>query len=152
MAHIDTSLYSIRQIIYVDSTRTDTVYFRREQFRELAADFLAIPDLSEPKYEDRFTEDRQFDETLNRVIITYTPVKADKEEIQRQEVLIHPEGSGDKVTSIIIDHYINNKDSSLQKRMLWQVDKSFQVVTTRQLLGQPETTSTLKVIWNEDEN
>jgi len=151
VAHIDTSLYSIRKIVYVDSTRNDTVYYRREQFRGLAADFLSIPDLSSSKYEDRFKEEKLFDETLNSVIITYQPLNPDKEEIQRQEVLIRPDPTGDKVTTIIIDYFINNKDSSVQKRMLWQVDKSFQVSTTRQLPGQPEINSTLRVIWNEDD-
>ena len=36
--------------------------------------------------------------------------------------------------------------------MLWKVDESFQVTTTKQLAGQPETTSTIKVIWNEMNN
>ncbi|MEI9911255.1 MAG: hypothetical protein WDO71_17280 [Bacteroidota bacterium] len=151
VAHVDTSLYSIRKIIYVDSTRNDTVYYKREQFRDLAADFLSLPDLSSSKYEDRFKEEKQFDETLNRVIITYQPIDPGKEEIQRQEVLIQPDPSGDKVTSFIIDYFTNNKDSSVQKRMLWQVDKSFQVATMRQLPGQPETNSTLRVTWNEDD-
>jgi hypothetical protein len=152
IAHVDTSLYSIRKIIVVDSTRTDTVYYKREQFKELAADFLTIPDIAASKYEDRFKEEKQFDETLNRVIIHYTPVHPDKEEIQRQEILIQPDPSGDKITSIIIDYIVNSKDSSVEKKMLWQVDKSFQVTLTRQLPGKPETNSTLRVIWNEGDN
>ena len=39
----------------------------------------------------------------------------------------------------------------MQKRLLWKIDESFQVTTIRQLAGQPETTSTVKVVWNEDE-
>ena len=150
VAEVDTSLYSIRKITYIDSIRSDTVYYPRNQFRELAKDFLNIPDLADSKYEDRFIEKNAFDETLNRVIITCEPINPEKEEIQRQEVLIRPDPSGDKVTSIIIDRMISTKDSSVQKRMLWQVDKSFQVATIRQLPGQPETSSTFRVIWNED--
>ncbi|MBL7743319.1 MAG: hypothetical protein JNN00_07540 [Chitinophagaceae bacterium] len=151
VAHIDTSLYSLKKITFIDSTRTDTTYYHREHIRELAGDFLNIPDISGDGFSDRFKEDKQFDETLNKVIITYTPVKPAKEEIQRQEILITPDPTGDKVTTIIIDHFINTRDSLVQKRLLWQVDKSFQVVTTRQLPGQPEINSTFKVIWNEDE-
>ena len=150
VAQVDTSLFSIRKVIYVDSTKTDTTYFPREQFKDLATDFLNIPDLADPKYAERFKEEKQFDETLNRVILTYLPVTAEKEEIQRQEVLIQPDPSGDKITSIIIDYFINNKDSSVQKKMLWQVDQSFQVTTSRQLPGQPEKIATYKVIWNEE--
>jgi len=149
VAQVDTSLYSIRKITFVDSTRSDTVFYRREQFRELAVDFLTLPDISDSKYKDRFKEEKQFEETLNRAIFSYLPVNPEKEEIQRQQLLIRPGPPEDKITSIIIDYLISNKDSSVQKNMLWQVDKSFQVTTIRQLPGQMETTTTYKVVWNE---
>jgi len=151
VADIDTSLHSIRKIVYIDSITTDTIYIHREQFREAAKDFLSIPDLSSSKYEDRYTEEKQFDETMNRVMLTYIPLKSGEEEIQRQEVLIKPDPSGDKVTNIIINQVISTKDSSVQKRLLWKIDESFQVITIKQLKGQPETTSTVKVLWSENE-
>jgi hypothetical protein len=152
VADIDTSLYSIRKVVYVDSTRSDTTYYRREQFRELASEFLSLPDISTPAYEDRFTEEKQFDETINRAILRYKPINAEKEDIQLEELLIRPDPPDDKVTSIIINYVKNTKDSSVQKRMLWQVDRSFQVTTTRQLPGQAETELTYKVIWNDEDN
>lgn len=148
---IDTSLYTIRKLVYIDSVKTDTLYLRREQFREAAKDFLSIPDLSSSAYDDRYTEEKRFDETMNRVVLTYSPLKPEKEEIQDQEVLIKPDPAGDKITNIIINRIINTKDSSVQKRLLWTVDESFQVITTKQLNGQPETTSTIKVVWGENE-
>ncbi|HKO82528.1 MAG TPA: hypothetical protein VJU78_19095 [Chitinophagaceae bacterium] len=151
VADIDTSLYSIRKLVYVDSIRTDTIFIPREQFREAAKDFLSIPDLSSSEYDDRYKEEKQFDETMNRVVLTYTPLKPGKEEIQRQEVLIKPDPSGDKITNIIINQIINTKDSSVQKRLLWKVDESFQIINTKQLKGQPETTSTVKIVWGENE-
>ena len=150
VAQVDTSLYSIRKITYVDSTRSDTVFYPREQFRELAMDFLTLPDISDSKYKNRFKEERQFDETLDRAIFRYLPVHPENEEIQRQQLLIRPGPPKDKITSIIIDYLISNKDSAVQKNMLWQIDKSFQVTTIRQLPGQKETTSTYKVVWNEE--
>lgn len=151
VANIDTSLYPIRKLVYIDSLKTDTIYLPREQFREAAKDFLSIPDLSSSKYDDRYTEEKMFDETINRVVLTYTPIKPEQEDIQRQEVLIKPDPSGDKITNIIVNRIVNTKDSSVHKRLLWKVDDSFQVVTTKQLKGQPETTSTVKVIWSENE-
>lgn len=151
VAQIDTSLYSIKKIVYIDSVHSDTTFVPREEFRNLATDFLNIPDLSEKKYKTRYKEEKLFDETLNRVIISYTPQNADKEEVQQQEILITPDPSGDKVNSIIIDRVISNKDGFLEKKMLWQVDKSFQITTTSQKPAQPEITSTLKVSWNEKE-
>lgn len=147
VAHVDTSLYSIKKIVFIDSTHTDTVFVPREQFRSLAKDFLEIPDLADKKYIKRYTEEKIFDETLNRVIISYKPQNPDKEELQKQEILIATDASGDKVSSIIIDRVISNKDSFLQKSMLWQVDKSFQVTTIAQKPGQPETTTIMKVTW-----
>lgn len=151
VAHVDTSLYPIKKIVFTDSIHSDTIFVPREQFRSLAKDFLDIPDLTDKKYKNRYTEEKLFDETLNRVIISYKPQNPDKEELQKQEVLIAPGSSGDKVNSIIIDRVINNKDSFLQKSMLWQVDKSFQVTTTEQKPGQPEITTIMKITWEEDE-
>src|SRR5688500_18346072 len=124
VAHVDTGLYSIRRVDLSDTLHTDTVFYKREDFRTLAAEFLQIPDLSDPEYHDRYKEERNHDETINRVFIVYTPVKPEDEQIQRQEVLIQQRPEGDKVTSFIIDYSIQNRDSSVQKRMLWQADKS----------------------------
>jgi hypothetical protein len=151
VADIDTSLYSIRKLVYVDSLRTDTLFIHRKNFREEAKDFLSIPDISASKYRDKYTEDKEFDEMMNRVLITYTPLRPEKEEIQRQEVLIKPDPAGDKVTNIIINSVVNTKDSAVLKRLLWKVGESFQVTIIKQLAGKAETTSTSKVIWNEEE-
>ena len=37
---------------------------------------------------------------MNRVLLIYTPLNPEKEEIQRQEVLIKPDPSGDKVQTL----------------------------------------------------
>ena len=150
VADIDTSLYAIRKLIFVDSIRTDTIYLHRGNFREEARDFLSVPDISSSAFRKRYVEEKLFDESLNRVLLTYLPLNPDKEEIQRQEVLIKPDPSGDKVTNIIINSVINNRDSSVQKKLLWKVGESFQTTITKQLAGQPEKTSIVKVIWNED--
>lgn len=151
VAHVDTSLYNIRKYVTVDTLKTDTFYIPREQFRQLAADFLNIPDLADPSYKKRFREEKTFDETLNSALLVYLPVNPEKELLQRQEVLIKPNPSGDKITNIIINLSKDNRDSSIQKKMLWKVDESFQVITTKQYKGQPETLIQEKVIWGEDE-
>jgi hypothetical protein len=153
VANVDTSLYAIKKIIYTDSLHSDTTYLKREDFRTIAKDFLDIPDITDKKNSNRFVEERSFDETMNRVILSYKPKDPDKEELQTQEVLIAPDiAAGDKVTSIIIEQMISDKNGFLQKNMLWQVDQSFQVTTILQKPGQPETITTLKVTWNEKDN
>ena len=150
VAHVDTSLYSIMKINYRDSLHADTVYLRREEFGLAAKDFLELPDISQKKYRDRFKEEKLYDETMNRVILRYSPADPEKEEVQKEEILIAPDPWGDKVTSIFIDRVINNGDSSIQKLLFWQIDKSFTVTTILQKKGQPETTTVMKVSWNEE--
>lgn len=151
VAHVDTSLYPIMKINIIDSLTSDTTYIPREEFAEAAKDFLTIPDLSNQKVARNFKEETpRFDELLNRVIITYTPINPDKEETKKQEMLVTPGAAGDKVNNIIVIREITNRDSFLQKKMLWQMDKYFQIVTTSQKKGTPEVTSILKVSWNED--
>lgn len=152
VAHVDTALYSIKRIVYRDSINIDTTFIHRDSFRALAADFLSLPDLTEKEYRKRFTEESMFDETMNRVILSYRPVNPEKEEIQSQEVLILPNPAlGDKVTSILIDRVVNDRNGYLEKNLLWQVDQYFQVTTTIQKPGQPETITIMKVTWNEQE-
>jgi hypothetical protein len=153
IAKVDTSLYSIMRIVPVDSTHNDTTYLRREQFKDAASEFLALPDITQAEYNGRFTEQSTFDESLGRVVMIYSPKDAQKEEVQRQEVLIKTQSgaSEDQVTNIIFIINQSNKDSSIEKKMLWKVDESFQVTTTKQYPGKPEVTSTYKVSWNESE-
>jgi hypothetical protein len=151
VAHVDTSLYSIIKIEQTDSLSPDTTYIPREEFRAAAKDFLFIPDLSDKKVAKRYKEETMFDETLNRVIITYTPENPSGEEIQKQELLVTPNAAtGDKVNNIIINRVISNRDSLMKQNMLWQMDKSFQVATTLQKPGKTEKNITVKVTWNED--
>jgi len=152
VAHIDTSLYVIRKIVILDSLHSDTSFIRREDFAGEAKEFLSIPDLSDPKVAKGFVEESPlFDQNLNRVIITYTPVDPLKEAIKKQELLVSPDmPDGDNVTSLIITSIVNNRNGYLKKEMLWQMDKSFQVVVTSQLPGEPEKTVITKVSWNEE--
>ena len=153
VAHVDTALYSIQKVVSTDSLHSDTSYIRREDFRNEAKEFLEIPDLSNPKVASRYKENTSYDETIGRVLITYTPENPDKEEIQKQEILVTPNvATGDQVNNIIINRVVSNRNGFLKKNMLWLMDKSFQIVTTTQKPGEPETTTTIKVTWNEDKD
>jgi len=152
IAHVDSSLYSITKYIYsgTDTIPSDTVYIRREEFREEAAEFLAILDLSLSKNAKRFKEESRYDELLKRVILTYLPLDANNEEWQKEEIMIKPEpATGDKVTAIIASKVRNNRNGLLQLEMLWLLDRSFQITRTSQLPGEPPVVTTAKVIWND---
>lgn len=151
VAKVDTGLYSIMKIVYRDSSHIDTTYINRENFAAEAKDFLETPDLSDQKVAALYKEEPAVhDGLLNRVILTYTPIDPGKVEFKKQELLATPiPGQDAQINDIIIIREINNKDSFMQKKMLWQVDKSFQVVTTSQKPAQPEQVTTVKVTWNE---
>ena len=148
--HVDTSVYPIMKITFIDSAHTDTTYIKREDFAAAAQDFLTLPDIFMPEYASRYKEVNGFDGTLNRGFLLYTPVNPDKEIIQDQKVLIKPDPSGDKPSTIIVNTYQNTKDSVVEKQLTWWVDRSFLVTKTTQLPGKPEVTTNFKVIWNEE--
>jgi hypothetical protein len=152
VAHVDTSLYPIIKIVSHDSLRHDTTFIPREQFAAEAKDFLEIPDLSDKKVAKKYKEEPpRYDQLLGRVIFKYLPLDPDKEEVKSQEFLATPvPGQDARINNVIIIREISNRDSFLQKKMLWQMDRSFQIVTTRQKPGTPEVTTITRVIWNED--
>lgn len=144
--HIDTSLFTIIKVTYIDTLHSDTDYVRREDVRDLAKDFLTIPDLSKKKY----TEVNIPGPMEGLSTFTYKPVNPDKEELKQIDLIIDPslEVQGkSQITTIIIERMFSNRDSSVEKKLLWQTDKSFQVTTVKQLPGRPESYSSYKVIW-----
>lgn len=152
--HVDSSLYSIVKTVTYDSLRTDTFYIPREAFKNEAKDFLDIPDLSDKKVAKRYKDDSPiYDESLGRVIFRYVPVDPVKEEVKSQEFLATPvPGANAKINNVIIIREISNRDSFLQKKMLWQMNRNFQIVTTSQKPGKPEVITVTRVSWNEDPN
>jgi len=151
-ALVDTSLFQIIKTVTYDSSRTDTSYIAREDFRKEAKDFLDIPDLADPKVAKRYKDDSpMYDQSLGRVIFKYVPIEPEKEEVKSQEFLATPvPGADAKINNVIIIREISNRDSFLQKKLLWQMNRSFQIVTTSQKPGKPEITTVTKVAWNED--
>ncbi|MBM3416223.1 MAG: hypothetical protein FJY20_07220 [Bacteroidetes bacterium] len=151
VAHVDTSLYSILKMVTYDSLRTDTQYIPREKFKDEAKDFLDIPDLGDKKVARKYKNDPpRYDELLGRVIFKYTPIHPEKEEVKSQELLATPvPGADARINNVIIIREISNRDSFLQKKMLWQMNRSFQIITTAQKPGKPEITTITRVTWNE---
>ncbi len=148
-AMIDTSLFVIKKIIITDSLHSDTTDVHRNDFRSLAKDFLELPDISLEKYKEQYTEAKNYYSDLNLVSLITLPDNPTTAEIQKQELLITPDSEGGKMKTIIIDREWVNKDSSVIKKMHWQVDEYFQIVTLKQIAGKPETTQIVKVVWND---
>jgi hypothetical protein len=150
IANVDTSVYSIKKLVRVTDSTYDTSYIKREDFRNLAKDFLETPDISK-EFGGKYTEERMMNNDLGLVVFIATP-KDESLEVRRQEVRIVPDPSNDKVKSIYIERFKTSKDSSVIKRMTWYTDKKFQVVTIIQKQNKEEKTSVMEVIWNDREN
>lgn len=154
VAHVDTSLYSIRTVLIRDSANADTTFIPREEFRNSAKDFLSIPDLGDPKIARRFKQDTGYDSLIKKVMITYTPIDPENEEVKKQEIFVTSEldnKGNNKVSSIIIEKSAIDRNGSRIQKMLWVIDQYFLITTMSEKPGQPEVVTVLKVIWNEDE-
>lgn len=149
--NVDTSLYRIIKIETADSV-SDTSFIRREEFRSYAKDFLDIPDISSAKHRDDYDESNNYDDLLNKALLTYTSRNSDNE-IFRETVILDRDASGNSlVNTIIIDKQLKNKDSTVIKNMLWEANKRFQVITKTEVPNQPEKVKILQVAWNDLSN
>jgi hypothetical protein len=147
--HIDTSLYRIVKVETIDSSTT-TTYLKREEFRNYAKDFLELPDISSDKWKDDYEETKMFDDALNNVILTYTTTDEDNK-VRREDVMLEPTNTSgnSEVKDIIINTLQSNKDSTVEKNMVWYVNKRFTIVTKIEKTGQPEKIIKLEIIWND---
>ena len=144
--HLDTSLYQFTRYETVNG-KTDTNWIKREEAKQLAADFLSMPDITQKGYFSQYTEERLIDASLNTLSITATAKKEDAE-IQRQIIIINLDQTAEgKVSSIYIDRYKQIKDSLTEQKLFWEIDKFFQIGNIIQVKDQPEKSQLLKVAW-----
>src|SRR6476620_7191574 len=147
IANVDTSVYRILKLVPVTDSTYDTTYVKRDDFNNLARDFLETPDISK-KFGGKYTEERMMNNELGLAVFIATPSDADLE-VRRQEVRILPDPPNDKVKSIYIERFSGNKDSSVLKRMTWHADRNFQIITITPKKNEEEKTSIMQVVWND---
>lgn len=150
ITHVDTSLYPIIKLIPKTDSTYDTTYVKREDFKNLAKDFLETPDISK-KLGGKYEEERMMNNELGLAVFIAT-TKDEDLEVRRQEVRIEPDPPNDKVKSIYIEKSTSNKDTSIIKRMTWYTDRRFQIITITQAKNGNEKTSVMDVVWNDQEN
>jgi hypothetical protein len=148
VANVDTSVYSIIKLVPKTDSTYDTTYVKREEFKQLAKDFLETPDISKT-FGGKYTEERMMNNDLGLAVFIATPKDEDLE-VRRQEVRIEPDPPNDKIKSIYIEKMKNDKDSSVTKRMTWYADRKFQIVTITQRPNSEEKTSVMEVVWNQE--
>jgi hypothetical protein len=144
--HLDTSFYQIKKIETKDG-KTDSSFLKREEVRSFAKDFLSLPDITGKNFNEKYTEEKLIDNSQNSLSIIST-AKNDELEIRKQIIIVPiNELATGKVQSIFFDRYVENKDSSIEQKLFWQVDKFFQIGTIIVKGNQPEKVNFLKVSW-----
>lgn len=149
--HVDTSVYHIKKIIPLTDSTGDTTSIPREQFREEAASFLSIPDLTKSQFTNKYDTSEGFEQEINRAILSYYAKPGTKGlEIIRQEVTIIPTQAGnDQVRSIYIERVKENKDSTVLQKLFWTANSSFKEVNIIQKTGQPDRIIQKELVWNK---
>ena len=83
-------------------------------------------------------------ETLN---ITST-ARNENAEIQKQIIVIAlADVTNGKVQSMFIDRYIPSKDSTIEQKLFWEMDKYFSIGSIIEKENQPDKTHFTKVTW-----
>jgi hypothetical protein len=145
---LDSSIYEFTKLERND-IKTDTTYLKREEVRKFAEPFLALPEIATKNYNKKYDETRLInaeDETLS---ITSIPKPANENaEIQKQMIIIGlADIANGNVKSIYIDRYIPSKDSTIEQKLFWEIDKYFSIGTIVQKTNQPDKTSFTKIAW-----
>jgi paraquat-inducible protein B len=144
--HLDSSLFEIIKYETTNST-TDTTYLKREDIRKFAAPFLSLPEIADKSYYENYTEERLIDAEQESLNIT-TTAKNENAEIQKQIIVITlSDISSGKVQSIFIDRYIPSKDSTIEQKLFWELDKYFSIGSIIEKANQPEKIHFTKVAW-----
>jgi hypothetical protein len=145
--NLDTSLYEFKKIERNESSN-DTTFIKRDEIRSLAGPFLSLPDIADKELSKKYTEERLLDAQQNILSITSTLKENEKEEIEKQMLGVDiSDISNGHVQSIFIDTYKVSGDSTIERKLVWEVDKYFTIYTTVQKNNQPEKNYFTKVTW-----
>lgn len=144
IAYVDTTPLAIEKITFVNSKKIDSVIIDRQEFHQLAEEFLK-PDLNDKYVKSLYTESSYNDLTLNSLAFNYT-AKDPALELQQADVLLNPENN--KVKNIIFKKIRNNKDTSVRMNGLWKHNMNFQINYILQPVNGIQQTKQIEVIWD----
>jgi hypothetical protein len=131
--------------------RKDTVSITMEEFEKLAAEFIDA-DISKPSLSRQYKESSFADQSIPSITFSYT-ARHSKLPVKRMDVILDPNPvQDDQVKTIYIEKKQVVNDTLINKRLYWKSHKNFQVITSKQVSGKPESITQLKVAWdNTDE-
>ena len=148
VAALDTVRRPFVKIETTDEHR-DTSSVTAAEAKRLAKDFLILPDISSDKLRDDYQVSPLYDDLQEAFIFTYITTEAHP--VQREDVTVEPQpnakGQND-IRSMYADYWTTEDSASVRKNMLWEANKSFEITTTTDIPGRPQSVKKVRVIWN----
>jgi len=132
--------------ITIEKNRKDSAFIQRDEFNKLAQEF-AMPALEQNMLEKNFKENSFIDQTTQSATFNYIALN-DRSDLQRVDVLAGTDELQSKVKSVFIQESMNNKDTIIVKKLYWQSNKRFQIITIMHAPGTQNTVRQLLVIWD----
>ena len=144
---LDTSLYAFTMYDKTD-LRSDTTYLKREEVRKHAEPFLSLPDITDKKNYEKYTEEKLIDAQTDLLSIISTLKEEESSEVLKQIMVIDvTDVSSAKVKSIYIDRSITSNDSIIEQKLFWQIDRYFTINSAIIKENQPDKTHFKRVAW-----
>lgn len=130
--------------------RTDSVTMSTDEFKLLANEFMH-PDINDAANKKYYKETSFADQSIPSITITYSTASKDLE-IQRVDVIIKPDPVvNDQVQSIYMEKHTQRNDTSILKKLYWETDHSFQIITSTRVSTRSPTFNQLKVLWSHED-
>lgn len=147
ISRMDKSLNSFYKI-ETSEGKTDTVPISSAEAQRLAADFYTLPDISSDRLKNDYVVTHTYDDALNAFVFLFTT--AENHLVQREDVVLdpQPDAKGNyPILSIFAMVQEARGDTAIQKNLLWEAGKRYQVTTVSRA-GETEQTKKLQVVWN----
>lgn len=148
MKMVDSFATAIRRYSTVDG-KTDSGYITPDEFRNIMQEYLSA-DLSKENFERYYTESSFFDEGSQTSTFTYS-TKNDDLEFHRVDVLVQGTESFDKVSSIYLEKFAGNDDSSVVKKVLLRNGSSVMINSEVSRRNAAPVIKQEKLVWNDFE-
>jgi hypothetical protein len=144
--NVDSFATAVRVYITANG-KTDSSIINVERFNALMQEFLS-PELSKDNLEKYYTETSFFDQTTSTSTFTYA-TKNDDLEFHRIDVLVQGSDAFDKVSSIYLEKFTGNNDSSVLKKVLLVAGRSA-VISSETVIGRNKPMVTQqKYVWKD---
>ena len=144
--NVDTFATAVRRYTTIDG-KTDSGYIPVEQFNRIMDEFLPA-ELNRENFEKYYSESSFYDQTTQTSTFTYS-TKNDDLEFHRIDVLVQGTESFDKVSSIYMEKFTGNDDSSTIKKVLLVGGKSLMVNSETSVKNKNPIVKQERFVWND---